>query len=39
MKIIHLSDIHIGKSNNKKRFDSIVNWITIRMVMVPRLSY
>jgi 3',5'-cyclic AMP phosphodiesterase CpdA len=27
MKIIHLSDIHIGKSNNKKRFDSIVNWI------------
>jgi len=21
MKIIHLSDIHIGKSNNKKRFD------------------
>ena len=27
MKIIHLSDVHIGKSNNKKRFDSIVNWI------------
>lgn len=27
MKIIHLSDIHIGKSNNHKRFVSIVDWI------------
>jgi len=27
MKIIHLSDIHIGKSNNKKRFSKIINWI------------
>ncbi|MEN8265220.1 MAG: metallophosphoesterase, partial [Nitrospirota bacterium] len=27
MKIIHLSDIHIGKSNNHERFASIVDWI------------
>ncbi len=27
MKIIHLSDVHIGKSDNKKSFNSIVNWI------------
>ena len=27
MKIIQLSDIHIGKSNNKKRFKTIVSWI------------
>lgn len=27
MKLIHLSDIHIGKSNNKKRFAAIVDWI------------
>ena len=27
MKIIHLSDIHIGKSKNRDRFISIVNWI------------
>lgn len=26
MKIIHLSDIHIGKSNNHERFASIVKW-------------
>lgn len=31
MKIIHLSDIHIGKSNNKKRFDLIVSWIIDNM--------
>ncbi len=27
MKIIHLSDIHIGKSKNKDRFIEIVTWI------------
>ena len=27
MKIIHLSDIHIGKSKNKDRFNSIISWI------------
>lgn len=27
MRIIHLSDIHIGKSNNKERFDLVVTWI------------
>lgn len=27
MKVIHLSDIHIGKSNNTKRFDKITDWI------------
>ncbi len=27
MKIIHLSDIHIGKSNNTNKFASIINWI------------
>ena len=27
MKIIHLSDIHIGKSSNHERFASIVDWI------------
>ena len=27
MKIIHLSDIHIGKSKNNARFDSIVSWV------------
>jgi 3',5'-cyclic AMP phosphodiesterase CpdA len=27
LKIIHLSDIHIGKSKNHKRFSSIVEWI------------
>lgn len=27
MKIIHLSDIHIGKSSNDERFESIVKWI------------
>jgi 3',5'-cyclic AMP phosphodiesterase CpdA len=27
MRIIHLSDLHIGKSTNTARFDSIVEWI------------
>lgn len=27
MKIIHLSDIHIGKSSNHERFASVVEWI------------
>ncbi len=27
MKIIHLSDIHIGKSKNTDRFISIISWI------------
>lgn len=27
MKIIHLSDIHIGKSSNHERFATIVEWI------------
>lgn len=27
MKIIHLSDIHIGKSNNKEKFNAITDWI------------
>jgi len=30
MRIIHLSDIHIGKSNNSERFASIVDWILTR---------
>jgi 3',5'-cyclic AMP phosphodiesterase CpdA len=27
MKVIHLSDIHIGKSNNHERFANIVDWL------------
>jgi 3',5'-cyclic AMP phosphodiesterase CpdA len=27
MKIIHLSDIHVGKSKNTKNFQIIVNWL------------
>lgn len=26
MKVIHLSDIHVGKSNNSSKFESIVTW-------------
>lgn len=33
MKIIHFSDIHIGKSNNFKKFKDIVEWLTNNKIL------